>query len=83
MIDILLKKTAKDIGDIFETKALGVCKVIEVCISASMCLIKKDVDGYYNIMPVMNNYLTRFGKYTGNNKITLEQLFEVQDENNN
>jgi len=73
------KDVLPQVGDVFSTKSLGLCRVIETNENVSNCLIKEP-NGVYSILPVFNSYLTRSGKLIGNSKINIEQLFETENE---
>lgn len=71
-----MSKEKPEVGDVWETNEHVLYKIIETNERFSMCFIK-DSDGYC-IYPVLNPYLTRFGKYLGKSKVNLEKLFDVK-----
>lgn len=74
-----MSKDKPEVGDVFKSKSLGLCKILLTNERVSYCLIKEP-DGGYSLMRVFNTYLTRLCKLLGNSSITLDDLFKTEEE---
>lgn len=72
-----MSKDKPEVGDVWETNESVLYKIIATNKIFSRCLIK-DYDDY-RVRLVLNSFFRQDCKLLGNNSITLEQLFEVQE----